>query len=440
MNLKNDNEFENLFRRAADNFPLNTSGSDWESVLAKLEEKKEKKPFILINKKLLIVLLCILFIVGGTSLGLFMATKNNVTTVNTASDAGNIELEKNKTLANTIGAAVYKKIVDSLKKQQLNGSAYNRLSHKNAANNYSSSKQALSGNRVPNNQLAYSFKNLPVKAKPIKPFEINIVNNVNDDKNATVINTLKADTANQNIGATIAAEVVNNAKDTNNAASKNTDTATILNNLTRNAKKKDIKTKFFYAGVMYATDKSALNFEPNKGRGYSLALVLGYQFSSVFSIETGLHIEKKEYYTTGENFNKSIIPATGKVNWIEAENKLIEIPITLKYNFFTKKRHQFFATAGLSSYLINKEYYEYEEEIAGVLQNGFVLYEKNTSNLFATYNFSLGYQFNLKKVGNLRIEPYINLPLKGTGLGNEPVISRGIYLGWIYNLKTKHIR
>jgi hypothetical protein len=440
MNLKNDNEFENLFRRAADNFPLNTSVSDWESVLAKLEEKDEKKAFILINKKLLIVLLCLLFVVGGTVLSLLIASKNNEKNGITVEVNRYNESKVNKSLENTIGAAVYKKIVDSLKKQQLIGSVNNTLSHKISANIYSNSKQAVSCSKASNNQFAYNSNVVFVKRKPIKYFEKKMVDDVYDVKNTSDNGVLKVDTTSKIMIAIIASNSVITKIDRNTASTKNTDTAVLLNNVTHNAKKKENKNKFFYTGLLYATDKSSLKFQQNKGLGYSLALVLGYQLSNVFSIETGLHIEKKEYYTSGENFNKSIIPATGRINWIEAENKLLEIPITLKHNFFIKKSHQFFATAGLSSYLINNEYYEFEEEIGGILQNGFVLYEKNTSNLFATYNFSIGYQLNVKKIGSFRIEPYINLPFKGFGLGQASIISRGVYLGWIYNLKNKIIR
>jgi hypothetical protein len=188
---------------------------------------------------------------------------------------------------------------------------------------------------------------------------------------------------------------------------------------------------------MYATDKSSINFEASKGSGHSMALVLGYQFSKRFSIETGIHIEKKEYYTKGEHFDKSILPATGKILWIESENKLIEIPVSLKTDFLNNQKHQLFGSFGISSFLVNNESYEYEEEINGVIQSEYVEFTKNTSNLFATVNMSFGYEYKIKNKFRLRIEPYLNLPLSGIGKSKEPVLSKGIYFGLLYNFHKK---
>ncbi|MCK9402964.1 MAG: hypothetical protein M0Q26_06170 [Chitinophagaceae bacterium] len=64
----------------------------------------------------------------------------------------------------------------------------------------------------------------------------------------------------------------------------------------------------------------------------------------------------------------------------------------------------------------------------------------NTHTLFATTNFSLGYQFRAGKIGSLRIEPYLNLPLKGIGKSQERIISRGVYLGWIYDYPKRKLK
>lgn len=431
MNLKNDNEFENLFRRAADNFPLNTSGSDWESVLAKLEEKEDKKGFILINKKLLIGLIFLLLSIGGVAFYFFATNKKNSNNLIKSVNNSNNDAEINKKLENKIGAVVYQKIMDSLKGQHINNTLSNEFKPTTNKVHNNTDRQHLFNS-------AQLFKN---RIEPQKSNQIRAkVTNKNTDNDSVIaansldnINTTNALELNTGFENRLLTNLNNGNKDSSSLL-KNSDT-TVLAKPIDIAKKNNNKAKFFYTGLMYATDKSSLKLNQNRGQGYSLAFVLGYQFNQFLSLESGLHIEKKEYYTTGENFNKSIIPATGNINWVEAENKLLEIPITLKYNFYTQKQHQFFTTFGLSSYLVNREFYEYEEEVNGVLKEGSIAYQKNTSNLFATYNFSIGYQLNVKKIGNFRLEPYINLPLKGTGLGKEPVISRGIYIGWIYNFK-----
>jgi hypothetical protein len=224
---------------------------------------------------------------------------------------------------------------------------------------------------------------------------------------------------------------IKNNIDTNNHAV--TYTAPII-------KKQQSKDKFFYTGLLYAIDKSSIGFEPSKGKGHSLAFLLGYHFNKVFSFESGIHIEKKEYYTTGENFDKSIFQSTGKIHWIESENDLIEIPLSLKVDFLNRKKHALFGSVGFSSYLVNNQYFEYEEEVNGIIQNESLVFTNNTSNLFASLNFSLGYELKIKKLGKLRIEPYLNLPLSGIGKVREPVLSKGIYFGWIYEFHNTKLK
>ncbi len=44
-------------------------------------------------------------------------------------------------------------------------------------------------------------------------------------------------------------------------------------------------------------------------------------------------------------------------------------------------------------------------------------------------NVSVGYNRTLNKVGTLRIEPYLKIPIKGIGIGNLPITSTGLNIG-----------
>ena len=50
---------------------------------------------------------------------------------------------------------------------------------------------------------------------------------------------------------------------------------------------------------------------------------------------------------------------------------------------------------------------------------------------------SFGYEYKIKNKFRLRIEPYLNLPLSGIGKSKEPVLSKGIYFGLLYNFHKK---
>jgi hypothetical protein len=422
-----NNEFESLFQRASEHYPLNTDSANWNAVLEKLEKEGNQKGLLLKKRLFYLLILLIVSILSAFLMHLYKngqdQSKNLI--VPTLKE----QKESETKMLKKITDAVYEKVIDSIQQKELNKkenivATLNKNNFTEKTNsNYSTTNQTVqlkpSTPQLPpqNNQSMVSINQDPLNSATQK----SSTNSVSNSKETKTVLENQTD---------LVEVVAKNSCEDSNATKES-------NQLSNNAQLIKIKKapfkKYFYTGAMYATDKSSINFEASKGSGHSMALVLGYQFSKRFSIETGIHIEKKEYYTKGEHFDKSILPATGKILWIESENKLIEIPVSLKTDFLNNQKHQLFGSFGISSFLVNNESYEYEEEINGVIQSEYVEFTKNTSNLFATVNMSFGYEYKIKNKFRLRIEPYLNLPLSGIGKSKEPVLSKGIYFGLLYN-------
>jgi hypothetical protein len=426
-----NNELESLFQRASELYPLNTDSANWNTVLEKLEKEGNQKGLLLRKRLLYLLILLAVSILSAFLMHLYM--NGHKQSKNLIVPTLNEQKESETKMLKKITDAVYEKVIDSIQQKELNNKENivatlnkNNFSEKtniNVTNTNQTVQLKPSTPQLPpqNNQSMVSINQEPLNSATQKS-STNSVSNSQETKN-----------------------VIENKTDLVEAVAKytSTDSTTAKESIIQptntpviNIKKAPFN-KYFYTGAMYATDKSSINFEASKGSGYSMALVLGYQFSKRFSVETGIHIEKKEYYTKGEHFDKSILPATGKILWIESENKLIEIPVSLKTDLLGNQRHQLFGSFGISSFIVNNESYEYEEEINGVIQSEYVEFTKNTSNLFATVNMSLGYEYKIKNRFRLRIEPYLNLPLSGIGKGKEPVLSKGIYFGLLYNFHKK---
>ena len=98
--------------------------------------------------------------------------------------------------------------------------------------------------------------------------------------------------------------------------------------------------------------------------GVGIGLSGGYHLKNGISIETGILYDKKSYYTKGEYFDKSKLSYLQNVNLISADGNchMWEIPLNFKYDFNTQKKHNWFVTAGISSYIMNKEYYNFKYE------------------------------------------------------------------------------
>ena len=56
---EDNNEFENLYKKAAENFPLKADDASWQSVLSALEEDDKKTPFYF-NRNFILGLLLVL--------------------------------------------------------------------------------------------------------------------------------------------------------------------------------------------------------------------------------------------------------------------------------------------------------------------------------------------------------------------------------------------
>lgn len=438
MKENNNNELENLYKKAAAHFPLNTNSANWQIVLNQLEHDDTKKAFWFNKKNIFLALLLLIFSV--ISIGIVSKIFNK-----TFSNANRNVAEKNKLAAEKkqakileekITQIVYQRIMDSLNKANIIENKKHLLIKKSPLLNNENIVASITNK-------AFIEKNKNIKNDIIK----NIYSSNQNQKEKdlyTIPIYLKRSVAKINQADTIEEKPM---LETTKIVAHTSDSVTtkILAKTDHSINKtiiplpinKSKNDKYFYAGILYAHEISSLHFEKHKAddMGYSLSFLIGYRFNKYLSLESGIAFQSKEYYTLGDHFNKSILPTNGNVLWIEAENKLIEIPVSLKLDFLNKMQHHLFTNIGISSYIVNNEVYEYEQETAGVITKESVEYKATSSNLFAMLNFGLGYQYSFKKWGSIRLQPYLNIPLNGIGKGNAPIVSKGIYAGWIYNFK-----
>jgi hypothetical protein len=195
------------------------------------------------------------------------------------------------------------------------------------------------------------------------------------------------------------------------------------------------KQKGLYAGIVAGMDLSSVQFQ-SVGTGASQGLIVGYAFNNRWSVESGVLWDKKRYYDDGSNFNPPGYAPSPSVQIVSVNgtNKNYEWPINVRYTIIPRK-NSLFATAGLSSYFMKSEHFEYE-----YVQNSqpgghnYITYDNATKNWFSVVNLSLGYAHKLGTVGNLRIEPYFKIPLKNLGTANMPIMSTGLNIGFTRSL------
>lgn len=185
-----------------------------------------------------------------------------------------------------------------------------------------------------------------------------------------------------------------------------------------------------YAGLMAGLDLSSVHFTSLKA-GATKGVIMGYAFNKKWSVESGVFWDSKRYHANGEYFHPSgyILPAGINMLAVKGENKMYEWPVNIRYTIVPDK-NRLFATAGLSSYFMKQENYEYEYEQNGQYSKSYASYSNQTKNMFSVINLSVGFTRSLGTIGDIRVEPYVKLPVKKLGFNNMPIMSTGINIGF----------
>lgn len=192
------------------------------------------------------------------------------------------------------------------------------------------------------------------------------------------------------------------------------------------------KDNYFYAQLMVAPDLTAVKFQRFSGTGSSIGILAGYRINRRLHIEAGAYWEKKLYYTEGKYFDKSKLgPYWTNADILSADGncRMITIPLNIRYNISDNAKRDWFVAAGSSSYLMNREYYDLSYMYNGQQRDRGYESKEASQSWMTVINLSAGYERKIWKSYQFRVEPYYRLPLAGVGKGSLSLNSAGIYIG-----------
>jgi hypothetical protein len=192
------------------------------------------------------------------------------------------------------------------------------------------------------------------------------------------------------------------------------------------------KHNSFFFSFSLGPDKSSIGLD-NPGKVKLLAGAgIGYSFKDRWMIRTGFYTASKVYSASKEQYKPSSPPYNyNYLDKIDANCKVYEIPLNLSYNFSRSDKHSWFATTGLSSFIMKKEVYKYLYKYPGNPPTTYT-YTKTINNenkhYFSVLTLSGGYQRNINKTFSIAAEPYIKVPLAGVGFGKVKLNSAGVLI------------
>ena len=203
--------------------------------------------------------------------------------------------------------------------------------------------------------------------------------------------------------------------------------------------KKLKNNKGFYFGIAGSVELNKVGSKTPAKQGLSAGVLLGYAANSRFSIETGIMLNRKKYKTKGSDFSLDKIganmPAGMVINDLESKTTIIEIPLKLKYDITRKTNSSFFITGGVSASIVTREKNNYNVSMNGLPEKMTGDYQKNNYKIPGIASLSIGYEHKISKYFEIRMEPFLKIPLQGIGVGNLRVKSAGLQIGIIVRPK-----
>lgn len=427
MEQQPNKDFDELFQKAAKEYPLKTDNKNWGAVSSKLNTL----PSVLDNKKrkwqyavLLLLLLSATFILVNRlnkSINLFGKQANQQPMQRDSSVSS-----QNNSSSKTIPTFS-------------NNNSNSEIPHQSIA----LTKIAVSNS----DEIVYHRSNISSQKINNPNTQTNL--SVNSDLNG--INEHATDNANKQSASSESPNNNNSTsqqyppqKELKNVNPNNNSNQNLQGNKTTADAKKSVHinlqphAKKFYGTIYFAPDFSSVKFQKLSKPGYIAGVSLGYRLTKRLSTEIGLQRMHNDFYSNGKYFDKSKshLKPSYKIDALSGSNKLTEVPLMFHYRL-SKNNDHFFAGAGTTLAIItHSEQYDYSIKKDGTEKNVSKDYSSLThTKFFSSININAGYQTSLYNICNIKIEPFYQASLKGIGIGNLPINSFGVSIGLVKDLK-----
>lgn len=411
-----DNHMDELFQKAAEHYPLKTNPGNFEDLMPFIGGEAVVAPAkdLSKGKRKTSLLLLSFIIIGLTTASIYLLTKNSVTrssnTKALVKENSNSPVENNSVAEITAGNTL-PGTVTSIKENIPVQPAF--IYQRNQLFSYTKGK-TLVNIFSPLAETADDYTNGNDEPGDINGKENNARAEINKPRQ------LKNDMVITEAGK----ETIDTAGRKKKLTTNESET-TAKDKTTNKSKNKP----GWYYGIAAGAELNEVKGQAMTKAAPTGGVILGLQVNNKISFETGVQVTQKKYYSDGKYFKPKAgsMPANMSVNSLQSTCGLIEIPVAVKYNF-SKKKNTLYGKAGVSSYIITKEANKYQAVVSGQQQELNSTYKTNRSYFASDVRISAGYQHTVGKKLNIRVEPFIQIPLKGIGVGNMPVTSAGLQL------------
>ncbi len=304
-------------------------------------------------------------------------------------------------------------------------------------------KTATSKNSVPqnDNSIAENRAVIADKVKSKSTFKVQQNNAINDEDNVTAPdkNNMQQTSVIKSSEPEIS-KAENQREKEKTIAISNNSVAEQAKNTTAASEKKDKQSKLsrMYLMVAAGAETNGVKLFSSGKVTAKTGFAVGYQLTKKLSIQTGFFTSSKKYVAGPSDYKTKPGTYWGSVAMIkiDANCKVYEIPLAVRFDFATVKKIKVFSTAALSSYIMKKEDYHYYYNRYGYPSEGHASYKGN-QHLFSVIKISTGIEKNISQNFSFHAAPGIAIPLAGVGEGQVKLFSKELLLGIKYQPQRK---
>jgi hypothetical protein len=194
--------------------------------------------------------------------------------------------------------------------------------------------------------------------------------------------------------------------------------------------------------MAFTTDMNSVNGIGNSKAGISSGFGINYRISKGISAGTGIYYSQKEYTSDKYSYYTTEKPFSTWASYsrqIDADCSVIDIPLNMNVLLSKTKKTGIIASAGLSSYIMLSEKYNFIYNSTPSYPSAGRKYKINNANqhIMSIVNLSIGIEKPIDNQSSIVIQPYAKLPLSGIGQGETELKSFGIGFQLNYSMKKK---
>lgn len=163
-----------------------------------------------------------------------------------------------------------------------------------------------------------------------------------------------------------------------------------------------------------------------------------YNFRNKLIVRTGISTATKIYTARDKDYNPT---AGGWTNYyvfdkIDADCRIIEIPLSVAYRIANGKQGSLYFSAGSSSFIMRKETYDYSyKNQYGNDTIATRAFSNNSRHLFSSVNLSVIAEKKINNRLSFMAEPIIKIPTQGIGVGNIRMFNAGVVVSARFQLR-----